>query len=203
MSRRRKALAVLFLISIPFLVSMSFEGYTYRYGLQYVGFPSYYVRGSGIACPGIFRAYYQLEEGDGVKFFSTYFPPENDSERFNDPNVVILEFSKNAQSKEFTKAGDFSILFLSRDESDEFLDTHYRLKAIYKGETLRWISFNITHSINYDPDNSSVCVDYANSYRVYEIEATRCWQVLIGWLKPILRWYLRAHLGDVPKPYHW
>ncbi|NJE03459.1 hypothetical protein [Thermococcus sp. MV11] len=200
MSRRWKVFVVVLLL---FLAPMSLNGYTYRYGLESRGFMSFSEMGFGVACPGIFRAYYQINDEWEVKFVSSYFPGENDSRKFNDPNAVIAEFERKARSRRLISAGDYSVLVLSRDENGSFLSTHYRLKAVYEQETLRKVSFNITHSLNYGPGNSSVLVDYVDIYRTYDVEETRCWQALIGWFKPLLKRYLRSRLGDVPYPHPW
>ncbi|AEK72680.1 hypothetical protein GQS_03895 [Thermococcus sp. 4557] len=204
MSRRRKVLGVvLLLLSILLLVPMSLEGYTYRYELESRGFMSFSKMGYGVACPGVFRAYYQVDDEWRVRFVSSYFPEENDSKRFNDPHALIDEFEKKALSRRLVSKDEYSILVLSKDAKGWPLNTHLRLKAVYEGDTLRWVSFNTTHSLNYDPRNSSVLVDYVDTYETYEIEETHCWQVLIGWLKPLLKRYLRDQLGEIPYPKPW
>lgn len=185
------------------LILMPLKGYTYRYTLRSAGFMSFSKMGYGVACPGIFRAYYEVDYEWNVKFVSSYFPSKEDSTKFNDPHVIIEEFEKKASSKRLTHKGEHSILVLSKDEEGWPLNTHYRLKALYEGDALRWVSFNTTHSLNYDPRNSSVLVDYVDTYETYELEGTRCWQVLIGWLKPLLKWYLRSQLGEIPYPKPW
>ncbi|WP_297457895.1 hypothetical protein [Thermococcus sp.] len=204
MSRRRKALAVvLLMVSVLLLVPMSLEGYTYRYELKSRGFMSFSKMGYGVACPGVFRAYYEVDDDWDVEFVSSYFPSREGAKRFNDPHVIIDEFEKTARSKRIISKDGYLILVLSKDAKGRPLNTHHRLKAVYKDNVLKWVSFNTTHSLNYDPRNSSVLVDYVNTYASYELDETHCWQVLMGWLRPLLERYLRHRLGEIPYPKPW
>jgi len=51
---------------------MFLKGYTYRYKLESSGFMSFSEMGYGVACPGVFRAYYRVNDEWKVKFVSSY-----------------------------------------------------------------------------------------------------------------------------------
>ena len=200
MSKRKKVLLAFLLLSLLLLALNSLGGYAYRYELKSTGFMSFSRRGYGVACPGLFRAYYEVDDEWNVKFISSYFPSKENLTDFNDPYMVIDNFEKKSQSKQFISKGKYLIMMLSRDDTGSLLSVHRRLKAVYEGDRLRLVSFNITHSLNYDSRNSSVLVDYVNTYETYKVKKTSCWQVLIGWLKPLLKLYFRIQLGKIPYP---
>jgi len=51
---------------------MFLKGYTYRYKLESSGFMSFSEMGYEVACPGVFRAYYRVNDEWKVKFVSSY-----------------------------------------------------------------------------------------------------------------------------------
>jgi hypothetical protein len=198
---RKKVITIVFLsLLILMIFSISREGYVYRYEREDSGFMSYSQMGEGIVCPGIFGAYYQIDYDWNEEFLRFYQPSKEELKKLNDPHIIAEELRENLKSETLELGNRTVIVELAWDENGTYLITHHRIRTVYKEGILVEVTKSITHRLNYNPNNSTVIVDYVDTHITYTIEKTRCWVLLISWSKSQLRKYLKEKLGKIPYP---
>jgi len=192
-------LFVLFLLLFVYPDGINDTGYSYRYTRHDSGFMSSQSKGYGVICPGQFGAYYESRDWDREIFVRSFNLNQDTLRRLNDPYTFVSDMRKRATSVSLTRKGNRSILILKWKRGDEYTTTYYRLVAVYVNDELREVSYDTSTSLNYDPRNSTVLVDYIDVHIKYRIQKTRCWIKAISWWKSALRDYLRSMAGQVER----
>ncbi|ACS34298.1 Hypothetical protein TGAM_1796 [Thermococcus gammatolerans EJ3] len=188
-----------FLLLLIYPDGIDDTGYSYKYTKYDTGFMSFHSKGYGVICPGQFGAYYESRDWGEDVFVRSFELTPDILRRLNDPYTFVNDMRKHATTVNLTRNGNRSTLILEWEDRGEFVNTYYRVVAVYVNDELREVSYETSHSLNYDPRNSSVCVDYIDVHIKYRVQKTRCWIKGIIWWKSALKNYLRSMAGEVEK----